>query len=385
MWTLRSYCTAFKAAHKDASADGGGKASVAFESAVAGAAADPQPDVRDNWLPEAVATNARHPSKSRKCSTPAPQGSLLALLKVMCRGRKQAATVEEVEASGIVVAAAGKVTPQPSISVTVRYAHGSGKPVGTQVVPDTGAQVCVAGPKLMGALGIPRSLLKRRGGLRDVANVLLRPLGSATCSVQYCGRSTTQEVFFVESANRFYISLEACKQLGLVHSDFPHQLPSAATVMQDTNTSKPELADNIPVGGKCAAHRSWSLSENYFANHGTVQYKFQVKYLPGKRNCATDFLSHYPVLWEPDATDEDQADDLEVATAAATVCALDIDELITLDDTTRHLRPVRARNTPLPMSHAPLSLPLESPVPRCPGCHVKRPGWLSNFVTDTPA
>ena len=154
--------------------------------------------------------------------------------------------MEEVEASGIVVAAAGKVTPQPSISVTVCYAHGSGKLVETKVVPDTGAQVCVAGPKLMGALGIPCSLLKRRGGLRDVANVFLQPLGSATCSIQYHGRSTTQEVFFVESASRFYISLEACKQLGLVHSDFPHQLPTAATVMRDIITSKPELADNIP-------------------------------------------------------------------------------------------------------------------------------------------
>ena len=146
------------------------------------------------------------------------------------------------------VAATGKVTPQPSIAVTVRYAHGSSKPICTQVVPDTGAQVCVAGPKLMGALGIPHSLLKRRGGLRDVANMLLQPLGSATCSVQYCGCSTTQEVFFVESASRFYISLEACKQLGLVHSAFPHQSPTAAIVTQDSNSNRPAPADNIPLG-----------------------------------------------------------------------------------------------------------------------------------------
>ena len=76
-----------------------------------------------------------------------------------------------MEASGIVIVATGKVTPQPSIAVTMRYAHGSSKPICTQVVPDTGAHVCVARPKLMGVLGIPHSLLKCRGDLRDVANM----------------------------------------------------------------------------------------------------------------------------------------------------------------------------------------------------------------------
>ena len=74
--------------------------------------------------------------------------------------------------------------------------------------------------------------------------------------------------------------------------------------------------------------RLFSLKEK------TLHYKFQVKYLPGKHNCAADFLSRYPVLGESDTTDEEQADDLEVAVAAATVSALAIDELIILDDAT---------------------------------------------------
>ena len=261
--SLRSYCNAFEAAHKDASMGYSGKGSVAHEGTMA-AATDPLPDVGDSgWVPEAAATNTCHLDKPRKCGncgrTHLPKKSACPAeklvchncsktghLAVMCRWRKQAAAAEDVEASGTVVVATGKVMPQPSIAVTVHYAHRSSKLICTQVVPDTGAQMCVAGLKLMGALDIPHSLLKRQGSRHDVANMLLQPLGSATCSMQYCGRSTTQEVFFVESASRFYISLEACKQLGLVHSDFPHQPPTAAIVTRDSNSNRPTPADNIP-------------------------------------------------------------------------------------------------------------------------------------------
>jgi len=67
----------------------------------------------------------------------------------------------------------------------------------------------------------------------------------------------------------------------------------------------------------------------------TLQYRFQVKYLEGERNHAADFLSRYPALCAlQDAADKDQADDLEVAVAAATTTALFGDDCITLDYTT---------------------------------------------------
>ena len=49
----------------------------------------------------------------------------------------------------------------------------------------------------------------------------------------------------------------------------------------------------------------------------TLLYRFQVRYLPGKNNTA-DFLSRYPSLrTSPDPTDEDLADEIEVAVIAA--------------------------------------------------------------------
>ena len=65
--SLRSYCNAFEAAHKDASMGYGGKGSVAREGAVA-TATDPLPNVGDSgWVPEAAATNTRHLDNPRKC------------------------------------------------------------------------------------------------------------------------------------------------------------------------------------------------------------------------------------------------------------------------------------------------------------------------------
>ena len=64
----------------------------------------------------------------------------------------------------------------------------------------------------------------------------------------------------------------------------------------------------------------------------TLQFKFVIKYLPGKRNSAADFLSRYPAMRLPrDTSDEDLEDDLEVAVACATVAALG-EEVLVLDE-----------------------------------------------------
>ena len=65
----------------------------------------------------------------------------------------------------------------------------------------------------------------------------------------------------------------------------------------------------------------------------TLQYRFTARYVPGKRNCAADFLSRYPALKAPpDGHDEEQMEELAGAMAAATVAALVFDERLTLDE-----------------------------------------------------
>ena len=65
----------------------------------------------------------------------------------------------------------------------------------------------------------------------------------------------------------------------------------------------------------------------------TLPYRFTVRYLPGKKNCAADFLSRYPTMrTPPDAADDDLDGDLSEAVAAATVAALDLGDRLTLDE-----------------------------------------------------
>lgn len=66
----------------------------------------------------------------------------------------------------------------------------------------------------------------------------------------------------------------------------------------------------------------------------TLQYQFHLRYLPGKKNCAADTLSRYPVLKEyPDGEDVEQEEEMAAAMIAATLAALDAVEGVVLDHT----------------------------------------------------
>lgn len=66
----------------------------------------------------------------------------------------------------------------------------------------------------------------------------------------------------------------------------------------------------------------------------TLQYRFQINYLPRKHNSAADFLSRYLALCEPpDTIDEENASEVEIAAATATVAALNNGNHIILDNT----------------------------------------------------
>lgn len=85
----------------------------------------------------------------------------------------------------------------------------------------------------MSLLEVWPALLQRRAGLRDVANLPLKTLGSTKCCIRLSGRSTVQEVVFVPSVIYLYLSLGACKALCLVPEEFPFHTPVVAAVDVD--------------------------------------------------------------------------------------------------------------------------------------------------------
>lgn len=91
-----------------------------------------------------------------------------------------------------VVAAAGKIH-QPRLKVLVSGPEGNAEHF-TTAIADTGAQVCVAESALLKALGLSSGHLQEHSGQRDLANISLPTLGTATCNFSIPGRSTRQDV-----------------------------------------------------------------------------------------------------------------------------------------------------------------------------------------------
>ena len=183
-------------------------------------------------------------------------------MKKCCRSSKKTANSQaaSLDVLGAVTVADAHRYPQPAINVTVAFTGTDKSMHPIPAVADTGAQVCVAGPALMSLIKIRPALLQRRAGLRDVANLPLKCMGSARCHIYYGGCSTEQDVYFMKTAKKFYLSLSACKDLRLVDRDFPHQKPLVASIRVDgacgaptappssrpLSLPFPPLEDNVP-------------------------------------------------------------------------------------------------------------------------------------------
>ncbi|KAK4313454.1 hypothetical protein Pmani_015211 [Petrolisthes manimaculis] len=179
------------------------------------------------------------PAYNRKCNACGKKGHL----KKVCKSVK---TGEEVMISSVEVGAAS-LLPEPTVIVMVT-AKVSSAVQKVDAIADTGAQVCVAGPNLLSVLDLKPAQLLRRAGIRDLAKIPLTSLGAAVCRISVGECSTVQEVYFIKSVERMYLSLTACKELGIVHPDFPKPVPMVAGVAIEGNRGSdiPERPISMP-------------------------------------------------------------------------------------------------------------------------------------------
>ena len=89
-------------------------------------------------------------------------------------------------------------------------------------LPDTGAQVTIAGMNLVHSLGMTKGdLVKVKTGVSAANNGKLTLLGGVFMNLTREGEETRQLVYVAEEATHLYLSKTACRDLGMVSEDFP--------------------------------------------------------------------------------------------------------------------------------------------------------------------
>ncbi|XP_076063459.1 uncharacterized protein LOC143038319 [Oratosquilla oratoria] len=250
---LRGYCSTYEAAQRDAAKFTREHAVAGTDIATSDISEDEEPLVAAYRQPSHPAktahrrspadappkTGAKHcpncgekhghektscPAFSRKCGACGKRGHF----RRVCRSSRTQEASKLV--SGVIIGSA-TLSPEPVLQVCVGPLASK---VGIKVtaVADTGAQVCVAGPAMMTSLGLKPAQLQRRAGIRDLAKIPITSLGATPCRIGIHGRSTVQDVYFVRSVERMYLSFTTCKELGLIDANFPRPLPLVANAEQ---------------------------------------------------------------------------------------------------------------------------------------------------------
>ena len=92
---------------------------------------------------------------------------------------------------------------------------------------DTGAQMCVAGPSLLHALGATKNeLIKLENGVSTANNAGLTLLGGLFCNIMGWtlggkSMSTQQLIYIAEGINTLFLSKTACRDLRIIGDNFP--------------------------------------------------------------------------------------------------------------------------------------------------------------------
>ena len=132
-----------------------------------------------------------------------------------------------------------KSPPQPHIDVSLsalaedfRY-HGQTLRTETHnlvttAMADTGCQSCLAGPGLLSRLRLTASdLIPVHLIMHSASGTNMPIMGAAIIRIRVnpTGPETRQMVYFSEIANKLYLSLATCPDLGLISKDFPRSTP----------------------------------------------------------------------------------------------------------------------------------------------------------------
>ncbi len=98
-----------------------------------------------------------------------------------------------------------------------------------ETIPDTGAEVTVAGEVHLITLKIKvKHLIPPTANLQHVAGGRIDVIGCCYLSFTSNDRSIVEKVYFITGVQHIFLSLSALKRFGIVHKNFPHPMESSS-------------------------------------------------------------------------------------------------------------------------------------------------------------
>ena len=169
-------------------------------------------------------------------------------------------------------------------------------------IPDTGAQVTVAGPTQLKEMNIekeqltePSHILKHAGGNA------LTVIGSKSLIIEHNGQSAKTEVYFANGV-KTYLSFDVCKKLKLVHENFPHVNIATNNTIRNGLEEVPNRPDHLPYPPTIDNIRNlenWFLKEFSSTTFNVNQYPLPLMSGPKQRihlkPNATPHACHTPI------------------------------------------------------------------------------------------
>ena len=207
-----------------------------------------QPAAPCSFCGRAAHTKGRQgcPALDKFCSQCGKKGHF----STVCRGKT---TLSSVRVGRNVIAGVGRGLPRLQLTVT----HpGSRKSSVFSAIADTGAEVSVMSRSHLTQLGLsPKHLKKTARRLQHAAGGGLQVLGTIRMQICLQDRQTTEDIFVVAGVDDMFLSLSACRNLSVVHADFPcHQIgaisdanpPEGADMPADKPHHLPDRPNQLP-------------------------------------------------------------------------------------------------------------------------------------------
>ena len=154
---------------------------------------------------------------------------------------------------------------QPLLLVKIEYLiDGRNKCAMLNAVADTGAEVCIAGLTQAKSLGIDvNHMQKSQVVLQHAAGGSMNILGKCDVTIFHGGKCVTEDIYFVSGTNKLFLSLHACKSLGLVDPEFPHHVVDEArncgAVQYSCNEGRPTELPYSPTESNVILLKQWLL------------------------------------------------------------------------------------------------------------------------------